>query len=290
MKLAVSTYSLHRWQAGKSISLKSKIDRIADFGVTGIEFAAVPIASKRIAMTLRKQCDRRNLEPAGFCVGAELLAPAAKQRQAIAQLKHDVDIAAALGCKTMRHDVTQGFDAYKQYKGPKTFSAALKIVVPAIREVADYASKQGITTSLENHGFYMQASKRVVKLIETVDHDNFALTMDMGNFLCVNENPVDAVRHAVKRAVMVHAKDFHVRSKKKMPPQGWFATPTPIALRGAIVGHGVIDIPAQLRLLDRAGYRGFLSLEFEGIEEPAFAIEQGLAYLKSELKKINALD
>jgi sugar phosphate isomerase/epimerase len=290
MKLAVSTYSLARWQPTRRVSLKRQIDRIAQFGVQGIEFAGSPIPTKQNARAMRQHCERVGLEVAGFCVGAELLAPKAQQRLAVAQLKRDVDIAEALGCQSMRHDVTRGFEAYKRYRGPKTFSRALKIISPAIREVADYAADRGITTTLENHGFYMQASKRVVKLIETVNHDNFALTMDMGNFLCVNENPVEAARRAVKKAVMVHTKDFHVRSKMNMPPTGWFATPTPIALRGAIVGHGAIDIPAQLRILQRANYRGFLSLEFEGIEEPAFAIEQGLNYLRQQLKAIKAIN
>ena len=68
-----------------------------------------------------------------------------------------------------------------------------------------------------------------------------------------------------------------------MPPEGWFETPTEIALRGAIVGHGVIDIPAQLKLLKEAGYDHYLSLEFEGIEEPTKAITMGLAYLRGML-------
>jgi sugar phosphate isomerase/epimerase len=79
----------------------------------------------------------------------------------------------------------------------------------------------------------------------------------MGNFLCVNENPVPAVKRLAKYAVMAHVKDFHIRPKESVPPSGWFKTPTPIALRGAIVGHGVIDVPAQIQHLRRAGTMGF---------------------------------
>ena len=69
-----------------------------------------------------------------------------------------------------------------------------------------------------------------------------------------------------------------------MPPTGWFVTPTPLALRGAIPGHGVIDIPAQLRLLKKAQYDGYLSLEFEGMEEPSGALRLGLDYLRQQLE------
>jgi sugar phosphate isomerase/epimerase len=129
----------------------------------------------------------------------------------------------------------------------------------------------------------MQESKRVEKLIRAVDHPNYGLTIDLGNFMCVNENPTDATRRLAKYVIMAHAKDFHVKPKKEMPPTGWFATPTSICLRGAIAGHGVLDLPAQLKLLKRAGYNGYLSLEFEGMEEPAKAITLGLEYLRSYL-------
>ncbi len=124
------------------------------------------------------------------------------------------------------------------------------------------------------------------KLLKTVNHPNFRLTLDMGNFLCVDDDPVAAVARLVKYAVMVHAKDFHVRPKAAMPPSGWFRTPRSIALRGAIVGHGAIDVPRQLRLITKAGYDGYLSLEFEGMEEPMQGIRLGLDFLRRELATI----
>ena len=227
------------------------------------------------------------LTPVSYCVGAEFLVPRARQRAVIDQVKREVDVAAELGVPSMRHDVTRGFTAYRGYRGAKTFVAALKIVVPGIREIADYDQSHGVMTSVENHGFYMQASERVERLIKEVDHDSFALTMDMGNFLCVNEDPVAAVRRLLKYTVHVHVKDFHIKPKKLAPPEGWFDTPTPIALRGAIVGHGNVNVPEPLRLLagsGGSGYRGYLSLEFEGLEEPTEAIAMGLGYLHRELK------
>ena len=80
-----------------------------------------------------------------------------------------VDTAAELGVLSMRHDVTRGFgDNTKGLKIAKTFDAAVKHIVPAIREVSEYATRKKIKTSLENHGFYMQESKRVEKLIKSV--------------------------------------------------------------------------------------------------------------------------
>jgi sugar phosphate isomerase/epimerase len=288
MKLAVSTYSLHRWRSQKNKSLEQTLDWIAGADVPAVEFAG-SIAEEekdlsRRAGALRRRCEKLGLEVASYCVGAELLVPGAKQKKLIDRLKREVDAAAELGAPTMRHDVTRGFGDYsKGLTGPETFDAALKVVVPAVREVSEYAASQGIRSSLENHGFYMQESKRVEKLIRAVDHPNFGLTIDLGNFLCVNEDPTEATRRLAKYVIMAHAKDFHIKPKKLMPASGWFATPTEICLRGAIAGHGELDLPAALKLLRQAGYDGYLSLEFEGMEDPEQGVRLGLDYLRQLL-------
>lgn len=289
--LAVCTYSMSRWQREHGKSLLHVIDCLAEQGVTAIEFSGIdktdPAKVLRRAATLRKRCEKHGLNIIGYCVGAELLRDPRPQAQAITNVKRHVDIAQTLGVPVMRHDITHGdFTALKKHTGPTTFNAALKIVIPAIREIADYAATRNIKTSLENHGFYCQAPNRVEKIITKVNHPNFGLTMDTGNFLCVNADPVAAVKQLVKYAFHIHVKDFHIKPKKSAPTTGWIHTPTSIAIRGAITGHGQVDIPAQLKLIRQAGYDGYLSLEFEGLEAPVFAVNEGLSYLEREMKKL----
>jgi sugar phosphate isomerase/epimerase len=292
MKLAVSTYSLARWRKENNKSLELSLAWIAnESGVDAVEFAG-SVAEEgqdvvKRAAALRKRCEKLGLKVASYCVGAELLVPAEKQKQVVAELKKQVDAAAEFGAATMRHDITRGFGEHSAgLRILETFDAAVRHVAPPIRDVADYAKHKNVKTSLENHGFFMQASKRVEKLIEAVDHENFGLTIDLGNFMCVNEDCTDATRRLAKRVIMAHAKDFHVKPKQLMPPTGWFATPTEICLRGAIAGHGVLNLPAQLALLKKAGYDGYLSLEFEGIEEPTTAVKLGLDYLRGVIAKL----
>jgi sugar phosphate isomerase/epimerase len=295
MKLAVSTYSLWRWRAENKKSLEQALEWIVETGTPAVEFSGLDEKAKdkpvKRAAQIRQRCEKLGLAIAGYSVGGEYLLPPDAQRAAVEATKKEVDVAAELGVKNMRHDVSRGWGKHSEgLKGAQTFDNAVKIIVPALREITEYAAKKGVKTSLENHGFYMQASERVEKLIKAVKHPNYGLTMDMGNFLCVNEDPVKAVTRAAKYAIMCHTKDFHVRPKTTKPPSGWFDTPTPIALRGAIVGHGVIDVPKQLQIIKKSGYKGYLSLEFEGMEEPGNAVKLGLEYLKLHLKAIDALD
>ena len=51
-------------------------------------------------------------------------------------------------------------------------------------------------------------------------------------------------------------------------------------LRGTALGHGVVPVDQCIRILKNAGYEGWLSLEFEGMEDCITAIEVGYRYLR----------
>ncbi len=150
----------------------------------------------------------------------------------------------------------------------RQFEADLPRLVEACRRIADYAAQFDIVTSVENHGFYLQASDRVLRLVHEVDRANFKTTLDIGNFLCVDEDPVSAVSNNIPFASMVHLKDFYRRPSYRNPGEGWFKSTHGNFLRGAIVGQGDIDMPEVVRVLKASGYDGYLSVEFEGMEDP----------------------
>ena len=282
MRLAISTYSLWRWMSERGKTLDDALVWIKSLGVDGVEFVGLsqdggdPIAR---AKELRSRCAGLGLTVAGYCVGAEFLVDDAEQRKAIDAVKREVDVAFALGATNMRHDVTRG----PQAGAETSFDEVLQRVVPAVRAVTEHGAAVGVRTSVENHGFYLQTAERVERLVDAVGNRNFAVTLDLGNFLCLDQDPVASAQRLASKAIMVHAKDFHVRPKTDLPLPGWFATPTEIALRGAIVGHGVIETKRQLAILRDAGYRGFVSLEFEGIEDPEAGVRMGVEWLKARI-------
>ncbi len=283
MRLAVSTYSMWRWMDERGRTLEQALEWIKAAGVDGVEFVGVGAKEGQdalaLAKRLRERCADLGLAVAGYCTGAEFLVADGEQRKAVEAVKREVDVAAALGATNMRHDVTRGPEDAQA----TTIDEVVRRVAPAVREVTEHAATLGVRTSVENHGFYLQTAERVERLVDGVGHPNFAVTLDLGNFLCLDQDPVAAAERLASRAIMVHAKDFHVRPKADLPLPGWFATPTAIALRGAIVGHGAIDLKRSLAALQKAGYRGFLSLEFEGIEDPENSIRMGLDWLRARI-------
>ena len=269
MKLGLSTYSLYRAIDKKEMTVTEAIRWIADNGGEHVEI--VPIGydltnNPGLIEDIRKTAEQAGLDISGYAVGANFVqaAPEAYEQE-IEKTMRQVDIARDLGVKRMRHDVASR-------PIPETsirqFEADLPRLVEACRRIADYAAQFDIVTSVENHGFYLQASDRVLRLVHEVDRANFKTTLDIGNFLCVDEDPVSAVSNNIPFASMVHLKDFYRRPSYRNPGEGWFKSTHGNFLRGAIVGQGDIDMPEVIRVLKASGYDGYLSVEFEGMEDP----------------------
>ena len=85
----------------------------------------------------------------------------------------------------------------------------------------------------------------------------------------------------------VHAKDFIVKDGKGADPgEGFFQSRGGNYLRGTIIGHGVVPVMQCLRVLKNNGFDGYVSVEFEGIEDCMLGIRIGLDNLKKYLSSI----
>ena len=82
-------------------------------------------------------------------------------------------------------------------------------------------------------------------------------------------------------AFHVHAKDFHKKSgNAPFFCDGFFKTRGGTYLRGAIIGHGDVPVYQCLSTLVANGYDGYVTVEFEGMEDPATGTTYGLNTLK----------
>ena len=283
MKLTVSTYSFN--QAMRDGRIKSLIElpaKAAEMGFEGVEIVATPEEMLDQAKALRKAADEAGVAVSSACVGADFLNTEVAAQ--VAQLRKAVDACAILGAPVLRHDATRGFSP--EHPGPRRVAATLPRLAEGYRAVTEYAAGLGVHTSVENHGYFCQDSDRVEALINAVGHPNFGALIDMGNFLCVDEDPAIAVSRLAGLAVHAHAKDFLVKKGGRQPGTGWFPTRGGNWLRGTIIGHGQVPIQQCLYALKRAGYDGWLSLEFEGVEDCLLGIQDGRQNLETMLKEL----
>lgn len=268
MKLGVSSYSLVRAIRSNEMSVLDVMQWITDVG--GEHMEIVPLGfdlmeKPELIDQIRNKAEETGLEISNYAIPANFIAETDDDyKKEIERVIQHVDIANRLGVKLMRHDVA------KRPPEESTiiqFEADLSRLVDACRQVADYAAQYGITTSLENHGRYVQHSDRVQRLVHAVDRPNFRSLLDVGNFMVVDENPVPAVKKSLKDICMVHLKDFYLRPSYRDPGEGWIRTISGDYLRGAIVGQGDIDMYEVIKVIKQSGYDGYISIEFEGRED-----------------------
>ena len=281
MKIGVSTYSFAHYITQTGCDYFKVLDIAREIGFDGVDFINLNneqwgIVGDEIEMAkeLRAYCEKLGLEVAAYTVGANLMSDDIDNE--IAKLKHCVDVAEALGAKIMRHDVCGKLKEKPRYN----YKDAIADMVPAIREVTEYARAKGIRTCTENHGYIFQSPERVEELIRAVDNDNYGWLCDMGNFMCADVDPINAVTIAAPYTFHVHAKDFLFKEGNAEMPERFFRTAGDNYLRGTVLGHGVVPVANCIRILKKAGYDGYVALEFEGMEENLPAVRAGYNYLK----------
>ena len=266
----------------------------ARMGFDAIEFTELkPEADKTpthdeqmaYAKELRAEAQRCGIEISSYVMGAELYKGSKEADDAeVQRLCRAVDVACELGAKIMRHDVN-----YSQAVNGKVigFGRMLPTIADNARRVAEYASSKGVRTCTENHGFIAQDSDRMEALFCAVAHDNYGLLIDTGNFACVDEDPAKAVSRLAPYAIHAHVKDFIVYEYGEPLPEGIKAITTRGCrkLVGCAIGDGDMPTERCLAILKRAGYDGYVTIEFEGPKDCIAEIERGLEKLKEYLNK-----
>ena len=290
MRLGVSSYSFSRLVGDGRMSQLDVVAKTKELGFDVIEFSALRLPEGQTPLSfaprIREECDRVGLDIVNYTIGADFLNGSGGDWKAeVERLKDEVRVAQILGAPGMRHDATRGFGP--DHCGARGFDDAVGILAGACRELTAFAADLGVRTMVENHGFFCQDSRRVEKLANAVNHPNFGLLVDMGNFLCADEDPAEAIGRVIDHAFHVHAKDFHVKPGTASDPgKGWFRTRAGNFIRGSIIGHGDVPVTQCLAVMKKSGYDGVLSIEFEGLEDPIEGMAIGLANLRRYVAEV----
>ncbi|HVT11922.1 MAG TPA: sugar phosphate isomerase/epimerase family protein [Fimbriimonadaceae bacterium] len=286
MKIGVSMWSyFHTWRKG-GFDVPAFIREAKRAGADGVElldfFYNDPGADRIALFTTAQVADRRKaaqeaLAETGlpipiFSVANNFAKHDPAERQAdLNKIKFGVDEALLYGAKVVRvfaGDVSETV----------TFDQAREYIVDGLAKASVYAHQHGIRLALENHGTLAGRGEQVCGLIEDVrarsGNDALGANPDTGNFLIVNQPSHEAIREVARYANMVHFKDF------APAPEGWegfsYKTITGDPLVGTAVGEGVVKLGDCIQALKDAGFDGWLSVEYEGEEDPLTAVPRSI--------------
>ena len=286
MKASVTSYSFSQAiRAGKMTQL-DVVRVAAEMGFSGIDFTDLkpveePTLEQQLeyAAEIRREAEKYGVEIVTYTIGANLYqgSPEADEAE-VQRLFGQVDVAAAMGATKMRHDVCK-----KEVVDGRvvSFAKMLPTIAANARRVTEYAATKGIRTCSENHGYVAQDSDRVEALFNAVDHENYGLLIDFGNFACADEDSAKAVSRLAAYAVHVHAKDFRIYPFGRKTGEKTFSTRGCNQLAGCVIGEGDIPVAQCVAIMKRAGYDDYITVEYEGAEDCFEGIKRGLANLTS---------
>jgi sugar phosphate isomerase/epimerase len=192
--------------------------------------------------------------------------PAEREAQ-LGKIRFGVDQALAHGAHTVRvfaGDVAEGI----------TFDQARQWIIEGLAAGSKYAAEHGIKLALENHGKLAGRGDQVAGIIADVralaGNDVLGANPDTGNFLLVNQPSHEAIQQVAHMANMVHFKDFRLAPADH---EGWAYTALDgTKFLGTAVGEGIVELGTCIQILKDSGFDGWLSVEYEGEEDPFTAV------------------
>ncbi|MCL4514954.1 MAG: sugar phosphate isomerase/epimerase [Firmicutes bacterium] len=272
MKIGVSMWSLQKKFFKGTLTVEEFIAYASSAGVEGVEL--LDCFWRNEAEELVKTpglLGKYRLAPAAYAVGNDFVDPdPAKRAAQLDYVRRGVDVAKQLGAPVLR--VFSG-----NAKEGIAFETAREWIIEGLRRSAEYAQEHRIVLALENHGLFAGRSQQVREILETVNSPYLRATIDTANFFLVGENPAEAAEALARYAAHVHLKDFY-----KVGPDFAKEAYKGVAgdrYTGIAAGKGEVDFPRIFRALRKAGYGGFLSIEFEGNEDPEQGVAESVAYL-----------
>ena len=262
--IAISSYSFHRLVKSGEIRLEDTPRLARECGADAIEIATGgslgPALDEAMAARLADAADAADVAIVGFALAADLLDEAGgTDDAAVHEVIAQVRAAASIGVDRVRHDAA--WRGANDDCSDEAWDAALWPLTKACRAIATAGAAAGVRTSIENHGLFLAAAWRVQQLLESVQHPNFGVTLDLGNLLWAPQDLVESTRSLAPFAVTVHVKDFATNSSDAA---AWPTYPGGPKVLPVALGTGALPLPAQIDAVLDADVSPLWVAEFEG--------------------------
>jgi L-ribulose-5-phosphate 3-epimerase len=273
-RIAVSTYSFWHFRHEKT-PIETCIDKAAAMGFDGVEILHVQMGddeSNGRLQRLKRQAFTLGLDLCGFSTHQSFVFPDAERRQEnVYKTLQCIELAYRLGIPTIRVNTgrwgtSKNFDELMANRGiePRlpgySDDDAFGWVIGAFEKCLPRAEECGVVLGLENHWGLGRTPEGVLRVVEALDSHWLQITLDTGNFL---EDPYDRLEQLAPRAVLVQAKTYYGGGE-------WYTLD--------------LDYPRIAAMLRMHQYRGYISLEFEGKEDPDTAVPKSLTMLREAFR------
>ncbi len=277
IKLGISTYSYWHFRPPK-VSIESVIEKSAEIGVEGVDILhrQMDIDEKApFDSAGRSYCNK--LKRLAFTHGIDLICLSTHQNfvspkpevvaENVEHTKKCIEIAYQLGIPSIRINTgrwnTVDFDTLMANRGIEPILAGhteeegFKWCLDGIQRCLSKAEECGVILALENHWGLARTPEGLLRIVNAIKSPWLGVLMDTGNFL---ENPYPKLEQIAPRTVFVQAKTYYGGGE-------WYTLD--------------LDYNRVAKILAAVNYRGYVSLEFEGKENPDVAVPKSIELLRT---------
>lgn len=145
-----------------------------------------------------------------------------------------------------------------------------KLLAEGLNKLGKIAKDKGMILTFHHHmGTVVQTEEEIDRFMETVDPELVFLLFDSGHLSFAGIDPEKVLKRYVNRVKHVHLKDIREEMVKKSKNERWSF------LKGVregvftVPGDGDVDFAPIFRILEDAGYEGWVVVEAE--QDPAKA-------------------
>jgi sugar phosphate isomerase/epimerase len=262
-KIGTSTYSFWHFLPEK-VPIGFVMERARQLDLDGIEILHVQMESedREYINDLKRLAFSLGLDIYCLAIHQNFVRPSKEAREKeIGLTKRCLEIAYQLGAPSIRlnsgrWETIKNFDNLMANKGVEppiegyTEEDGFRWVVESIEECLPVAENLGVVMALENHWGLTSTPEKTLKIVESVNSKWLRILMDTGNFL---EDTYNSLRKIAPYTILVHVKTYY---------------------GGGVWYELDLDYAKIFEILEEARYRGYLSIEFEGKEDPIVGVDR----------------
>lgn len=237
-------------------------------GVTYVELLNLFWRDQEREIAELEQTLGRDLICASYAVSNDFANP---DPEAFAQSQHEV-IAGIYTAKRLGATVVRVFAGNARPERP--WQESFNQIVAGMKTVSAVAEREDVTLCLENHGHLAGRSDQVKAIIDAVQSPRLRAAFDVGNFILVDQDPLEA-----ERDLLGYFKHVHLKDIEPCEGEDCWQSVSGRKYRGAPLGRGLVPLKEALQLLRDHEYDGYLTLEFEGPGDERIGIEHSLQTL-----------
>ncbi len=206
-----------------------------------------------------------------------------KFEQQVEMVCNSIRDAAEAGAPCLR--IFGGYHAACGGPPGMTYDNGLELVLRGLERVVSVAEKCGVVLALENHGRIPGLSQEVFALVRHFSSPNLRVLFDAANFLGrgmdETEDPLQAYARLKGLIVHAHVKDWTFCEAGSDGRRN---------IRAAVAGEGFVPLRQLAYEMEKDGYAGYCSLEYEAdrFVPEAEGVPRSLQYL-TVLKRSAAL-